>query len=1767
MGEARRSDTVHRLLTEGVAHHGSGRLEAAERCYRKALVIAPQAPDGLHLLGVVALQRGQASQALEHIDRAIALAPDRAEFHDNRGTALFALGRSTEAAEAHERAVGFKPDFATAHFNRGNALAAAGDAQTAAASYRRALVVAPTYAKAAHNLGNLLAKTGDAAGAEAAYRQALAADPDHGASLSKLTAMLLADHRPTEAVAHARRLVALTPDGDGPHTLLGQCLFASLAFEEAELCFRQALRLNPDNAGAFNDLGTVLKRLGRLDQAESCHRQALALDPALVDARFNLGNVLRAQGRWTEAEAAFQAAVTADPGLAVARFNQALLQLAFGRLTDGWSGYAVRFAAGVAKPVRHLAVPAWTGENWEGRRLLVWREQGIGDELLFSTCLSDLVRPGQALTVECDPRLIALFARSFSVAVVRAEALDAEGRERRMPDVDLHCPFGSLPQIVRPSLAAFWSNVDGPRRMAVDPARQRYWAERVHDLGVGLKVGICWRSRLITQDRRRSYTRLSDWGAILTLPGVRFVNLQYDECMGELLEAERHHGIAIARWSELNLRDDLDGVAALVSALDLVITAATSVGELAGAFGVPVWRFAPAGDWTMLGTACRPWFASMRCFPIRRGEPAEACLRRIAVALKQKQHAHRITTVKPVHPAPAVTDADIDVETRLSAALEDHRAGLLERAADGYRRILGQQPDHPDAVHLLGLAAHQAGRHEDAAILLRRALEIEPDFPQALHHLGLAYNALRRRDDAMACLRQAVRLKPDYAEALTHLGRLLQDTDAREEALALHRRALAINPNLVDAVTNLGYFHESAGDWEQAEASYRRAVALRPKAAEPHNNLGMIRKRMGQPALAHFERALTLDPGFALAHWNRGLVLLAAGMLAEGWQGYDWRFRARELQKGRNPRVPLWRGEALAGRRLLVWGEQGLGDEIMFTSCYGALPTAEGTVLVECDRRLVPLLRRAFPVLTVRVDTTAADGSETVNPPDFDVHCPAGSVAALTRRRLADFPPKAGFLYPQPSAAGVWRQRLADLGPGLRVGICWRSQVFTPSRRGAYTELAEWTSILTLPGCQFVNLQYNDCEAELAAAEARWQINIARWPDLDLKNDIDAAAALISGLDLVITAATAVGELAASLGVPVWRFEGSGEDWSGLGMRIRPWYPSVRTFKVRRGRPVGSMLQIIARVLRRSLAGPSSEVAAADALLERAVARQRAGLRTEAESCFRQAIEAVPRHPQGLYRFAERLLGLGRRAQAAALLEHAVALAPSLAPARSLLGNVYQSMGRATRAAEQFRAVLAVDPDSAETYTNLGNALFVLGRLDEAAAAHERAVGLAPGLAVAHSNLGTVRWRQGRLDAAAAAQRRALVLDPLCATAHANLGTVLRELGRPVEAEACYRRALAIEPEAADVLSDLGRIRAGAGCTAEAETLYRRALALAPRLASAHVNYGLLRLARGETTTGWAGYDYRFFDTASAGIGRPSGLPEWRGHALTGRHLMVWREQGLGDEILFAAVYGDLAARASALTIACDPRLANLIGRSIPRAHILPVQPGAALPDSLPEPEPDCHIAAGSAPQYTRRALADWPVPQESGFLRADPALSAQWRMALAQHGPAVFVGIAWRSRNLAPDRRRAYTRLIDWGDILVLPGLVFVNLQQDDCAAELAEAEARFGVTIVRPTGLDLTHDLDGTASLIVALDLVIVGPVAVGELAAALGTPVWRIDPGRDWTTLGTRVRPWFPAMQPVYPAVRLNLQTSLRHIGNRLRRLSGLEENRMSRQRDDR
>src|SRR6266446_8470164 len=507
-------------------------------------------------------------------------------------------------------------------------------------------------------------------------------------------------------------------------------------------------------------------------------------------------------------------------------------------------------------------------------------------------------------------------------------------------------------------------------------------------------------------------------------------------------------------------------------------------------------------------------------------------------------------------------------------ALKAWKRGDVPQAAKHSLAATEADEGNAQAFQLLAITLHKLGHLHKALVTYERAYSLDPDDTDLLLNLGLTAWNLDLLEGAERMFRLFIEKRPEHPAGYNNLGSFLRDRGSLSEAIETLRGAICRMPNEPMLWNTLATALAEEGRDEESLVFYQEALRLDPKFARVWHKLGYAYAHLGrlEDAVDAYDAALALAPD---AHerietkHSRSVCLIGLGRLEEGFKEYEIRnapeFRASILHY---TKAPLWRGEDLEGKRVLMVGEQGLGDEFMFATVIPDIARAvgdEGKLQLAVDPRLVALFQRSFPAAEVG---TYQDGKLDEKPVrvfhwarkdgDPDFYMPIGTPLYLVRKRLEDFPRETYLTADAETTAG-FRARLSALGAGPYVGICWRSMVLAAKRAKYYSAIEAWRPILSLPGVTFVNLQYGAVASEIALAREKFGLTIHNFDDLNLKDDIDRAAALTAACDLVISAPTAAAALAGALGVETW-FVVAGRGWPQLGTDHYPWYRKTRVF-------------------------------------------------------------------------------------------------------------------------------------------------------------------------------------------------------------------------------------------------------------------------------------------------------------------------------------------------------------------------------------------------------------------------------------------------------------------------------------------------------------------------------------------------------------------------------------------------------------------------------
>jgi tetratricopeptide (TPR) repeat protein len=925
--------------------------------------------------------------------------------------------------------------------------------------------------------------------------------------------------------------------------------------------------------------GLQLKRDGRLEEARLIFETLVRRHPDHADSFSNLGNILMALGKTTEALERHEQALRLAPDSPGTGFNLSLALLKRGDFANGWVAYENRLLMPNYDALRsRLERPRWHGESLAGQTLLVWAEQGFGDTIQFARFLPLVAQQGGRVLFECQPEVAPLIRCIDGIA-------DVIPRGEPLPAHDVQCPLLSLPQVLGFDINTIPGNefVDtlksGPRIPLPDRQNEKR------------SVGLVWRGSRRTN---RPEPREVPPKALAELTGsnaAQFFSLQKDPGADDLAQ--------LGDVIDLDpMMTDFATTALLLNELDLVITIDTAVAHLAGTLGRPVWLLLPfAGEWRWLeNRSDSPWYPTMRLFRQARPGDWAGVIAEVAAALRQQ-------------PSPAAAQhlanaADCQQQGQLGQAIEQFQQAtavdpenttLLRLLADALRennqpdearacldRAIELQPEDAGTHHELGLLLSGLGQAEAALGPYRRAIELQPGCADFHFNRGNAHYALGQVTDARRDYQRAAKLDPALAAAHFNLGQIAQDDGDYLTSAQAYKHAVDLNANYTDAMVNLGltlrnlketelaeecFWHilqrqpgePMAGvnmaklqlerdDPAAAEATCRSVLGPHPKHPETLLNLGVALQAQNrvEEAISVFNEFIAGEPHNPDGPFNLALAELAAGRWNDGWRHYEARWQTdNPLFAPRHPGVPRWTGEPLAGKRLLLFAEQGFGDTLQFCRYAPHLANAGARVVIECQPGLRALLQTLPGVAQV------FEPGDPVPSADFALPMMSAPLAFGTTPETVPNGNNGRYLFAEPS------QIVPDSGLP-RIGVVWagRSRSWADNRSLPAGLLAD-----LLGACgefAWFNLQLepsDDARRIIDSTECITDLS----PHI---SDFASTASLIESMDMVVTVDTAVAHLAGALGKPTCLLLPFAADWRWLlGRNDTPWYPNTRLFR------------------------------------------------------------------------------------------------------------------------------------------------------------------------------------------------------------------------------------------------------------------------------------------------------------------------------------------------------------------------------------------------------------------------------------------------------------------------------------------------------------------------------------------------------------------------------------------------------------------------------
>lgn len=1187
------------LLRDAAVQHAAGNLSDAEKIYRKILQNSPENMHAHFLLGGVCLQTARPQEAVSHFKKFLEQAPAHLDATLHLAAAFREAGDVPNAEHYFRLCTTLSPDHPRAYFELGNLYQATGRYQEALENFLKSVQLDPSAADAWFNFGVLQYSVKAFAEAETAYRQFLVLRPDSAEGHHNLAAVLFEQGRLQEARDEYLHSLSLNPNLADAYSGLGNIYLLERNYTLAEMNFRRALEFKPADLELLNNLGVILQKLNRLQEAEDCYRQAVAIGREHANSHFNLALVLLLQGRFAEGWQEYEWRQ---------RIKGRMLVVHTQPVWDGGSlaGKAILVQAeqgfgDTFQFVRYLPLVRARGghvvlECQPGLQRLL-RQSDLCGEVVQRTVTGQLDVPfdchlpllslprvfGTSLaTVPADIPYLQAEAwnidrwrrrfshdASFKVGVVWAGRPTHEDDQNRSMPLQFFVRLGEVPDVALYSLQ---------KGSAVEALNQLPVAHAVINLDNELEdfadtaAAIMRLDLVITVDT--SVAHLAGalgrpvWMLLPYAPDWRWL-MEREDCPW-YPSMRLFRQAASGNWEEMFTR--------IKDALGATVASHVSETQVEPDYAPAIVKrlcqgraALKAGNYSEAIEACSQVLAS---FP----DHAEAHYLTGLSAMSTRhfelaqQHFSGAAETWPEHPG-------------LLKQWGIARQSLLDQegAAECYRRALEYGNEDAELLYNLGSIALLHGDNVEAIRLLGRALAYRPDFAEALNNRGIALQGCGRLDEAAECFLKAMQAQPAFADAYLNLGKLYCEQAQFQEAVAVFRNALLLqpesaavynglgvalkgmgqvelahnafrqalnfSPDSAEIHSNLGNALKSLGDLAGAEASYRAALQLNPDNAHTWTNLGNTLQAAGEivEALACLEKAVALQPDFAEGHWNLGIAYLLAGNYLAGWREYEWGIAARQRTFPAFSQ-PRWQGEELAGRAILLCGEQGFGDTIQFSRYAGVLARQGARVILACQKELVGLSSRCAGVDQVlALDDLANEAVQ------FAYWTPLLSVPTILGTTLENIPQHVPYITAEPAKADYWREKLA--GPGLKIGIVWAGRPTHQDDRKRSCALSMFAPLLGLQGALFFSLQKGS-----ACSELREMPEVS---DLSpVLHDFTDTAAVIANLDLVISVDTAVAHLAGALGKPVWVLLPYAPDWRWLLSREdSPWYPSARLFR------------------------------------------------------------------------------------------------------------------------------------------------------------------------------------------------------------------------------------------------------------------------------------------------------------------------------------------------------------------------------------------------------------------------------------------------------------------------------------------------------------------------------------------------------------------------------------------------------------------------------
>lgn len=1334
----------------GMIYQNNGDFEKSTECYKKAVEIEPGNIPALNNLAFACFQDGNLSGAVSVLNKAISLVPNDTESRYNLAYIYHQSGDLGKAEENYRAAINLAPDHRNAKFNIG-----------------LLLIVNKNFDEAGEIFGSLLEQYPDDYEAGCNYALCLA-------GLNK--------YEKSEEIY--RKMFELNPGTDAAYFGIGNLYKVAENFHAALEAYKSATEINPSNYEAWNNSGLIHLRNFNYTSAEECFNRSLQIKPDYTDSLINLASLYYEMEQPERSIPVYEKAIASSGDNDDIKFNMSVALLLSGKMEDGFKEYEFRKSK-LENDKKYKRI--WKGESLSGKRLLVADEQGIGDTIQFIRFLKILKAKGAFVIFHCRKTLIPMMSNLKFID----EIIDLADEYH---DYDFAVSLMSLVNLLRISPDKFADET--PYFKLTLPEQNKY--KRQLDSFEELKIGIVWKGNPKHKYDYKRSAGLEYFQGIVEIPGIKLFSLQADP---EKQEIELLNKYGIIKLFEEN--DGFTNTFDLISGLDLIITVDTSIAHLAGAMGKNVWTLLPFGpDWRwQLRKEKTDWYPDMKLFrqksPGKWEDVFETIKRELYSIIDNGSFSSQIFLQKKLrtfeyHENGNFKEAEkgyleilierpFDAETLFWLGTLYLSTGNYKPAGDVFSRLIEIYPGYNEEAYRNLVKVFIAdNRNNEAETVFEKALEAFPASFEMANNYGAFLMSSGNDGKSVQFLKKAIELNPDFYDARLNLAQAYEKIQNFDDAIKEYSFILGKEGENKIVLRNIANCFLKVKNFENAEKYYLLAEKFFPGDSDILNNMAFALQRQNKldkageylfraletsekPGISYnlgnnfylkndfkkaeefYLKAISSNQDYKEPKISLGFIRLSEGNFDEGWQYFAHSLIPNENLV--NSGIPEWKGENLNGKTLLVYSEQGIGDNIHFARYIKIIGRLGGKIRFLCGEELASIILDDFVGTVSKLYTKDLAGT--------DYYCSLLKLPLILNKLGINDHSPVNFVKINNDLADKYKTQFT--GNRLNVGLVWKGNPQHQFDYNRSVKLEFFNRIFENREINFYSLQL-DSRKEI-------QPFLPGNPNLaDLPGNFEEKVAIIQNLDLIISVDTMIAHLAATMGKPVWLLLSAVSDWRWMRNTTESYlYPTVKLF---RQKELGDW----------------------------------SGVFNELETELKKMMIEDP------YESEERAMISGARnafektdhEKAEILLKHTISRYPDSEEAYLFLGYVYQVSGNLSGALECYMNVVRINPGNFNAYSNMGVVLKDLKKFDEAEKCLEISIKLNDQNSVAFNNLAIISHLKGDFENAFLYITEALKLNPDYQEALINLSNYYDYKGDFENAKININKAIDLNPESVD---------------------------------------------------------------------------------------------------------------------------------------------------------------------------------------------------------------------------------------------------------------------------------------------------------------------------------------------------------------------------------